>query len=1098
MIKKMTLSEFICLTVFLLCGWMMFVFGGESVFAYGDQDGGGGNVHGSTSCNGCVCGVHYTTSKCKDGTGGASWHIYEIDNRANTNGGPKYSSGLLSNNGWDYSTSEFKSTCPASQYTHYVAFGWDGWDGRNYNGDSKSAKKNVPTHWGPVHRGTCMEANGKCHKPNYNKNNLHTASEIKERLNAGKSVNGWRITDATALKIYKRWKKNATDISNKVGYFCVHLKAELTATAIDKQGNVLRSKFDTSSYSAVLSSDNKNVVVDRTKYSKEGYVFKGWVLDKANAGDESKYVSRVNRYNDEGNPYLYYRSVNNKKFYVNARKLSDDKERKGKMTVYAVYEPGDGDDECTGDCCPGDAGYPNCPTTTTTDNLCGQWGNVVPGKTTTTSRVRNASVADYADWSGSVYAKPTDKIYWHHCYYPGVQTMAFELATPLGSHKDNLGHAETPSDCNEWSGSCSSLSSYEFTNVMLSSGAFGAWTNRFSIGSGSDHGSYSSTYNGQSRSFPIGDSTGQSFSESNNSNVATKDVGATLNEKITTGTPVSASTNNQGPYSWSCKWNKLGKKVHHYTPTYDCNCTTDEETGEKSCETCGGDPVEWDYYGWTDTCRHNTSFISSEIDKSTTNSQADVLVPYNFENNTEITNDADEVLFAGETFEVKFDINVEPRDNETLGNGVPYATKVDGAKSRLKVCPDGMECSYTNYKSEPSLSNFTSMFDFENGYGIQEYTSIVVPDLPAGRNVCVQAQVYPVDSHDDLNLSQTVYPEGDENSWAQSEFACFVVAKKPTLQAWGGNVFSQNNLNTSIAAKRHLSGESYSPSSGGTSGTRLFGSWGELGVFSNGTITGFASGASLGYGGGSSPAFQSWGGSSLVNPTGIVGGSSTSLNSICSRSRLTFSNADAFSKQCTLNSIGGMRSLSNIAKIENDKSSIINVLAVEPDSNIIEVEDDEIVIDGITTDEPYVIRVYKSVKNITINGDIVYNGMYDSMEKIPKIILYGDNVDISCNVKQIDALIIAEGVVDTCYESDEVNDPLRSNQLRVYGAIITSRLDAKRTYGAGPGANSGIAAEIIDFDPALYSFGGGLTDEENDNVAGRLDVSSIHELAPRK
>lgn len=1058
--------------ILMLCGGTLV---GCNVMA---DDSGGGATSGSIGTDsGCSDSPRFTNNDCGDGTGGASWHIFKTTNDATTyrkvglykasrEHGPKYCKKLedqektrncetlnvLSGGGYDF---DLTTKCPKAEYPYYAVYVVDGWQGRTSSGK----KDNVPTYWGPLGWGATFKGDdGKTHKMKPQTAKRMEWDNVKEKLMNKSITNGQRITPGAAKHICKLVEngkcKNYTNTKNNlpkgVGFMCINFVA-LTAKAVNMDGSSLESVIKDKTSGLGNSGEDFSI----TRRTATGYTFKGWRTEPTGAILSTDATYSV-------------------------KKMLED------TTVYAVYEMGD---NCVGCQCDN-----SCDDT---DDLCLNWGSVTPGTTTTVSKVRNATVASYSEWSESVYAKPTDKIYWHHCYFPGVQTMAFELATPSGVHVNNSTHAETPSSCSEWSSSCSSLSSYEFTNMMLSSGVFGTWTNKFSIGSGSDKGSYSSTYNGQSRSFPTGDSTAQSFDEPNNSNVRFSDVGATLNEKITTGSPIGASTNNQGPYSWSCDWGYQGEKVHHYTPTYSCKCKTDEETGSTSCETCGGDPVYQSYYGWTSTCSHNTDFISNTIDKNTTSTKADVLIPYNFESNTNVKNEDGDIVFAGEPYTIDFDIIIDPRDNETLGNDAPYATKVDGAKSRIKVCPEDMECEFTSYTNESSLSGHTTQSDFENGYEVTGTpTSIVIPDIPAGKEVCVQSQVYPVDSHDDLNLSTSAYPEGDEDSWAQSDFVCFIVAKRPGLQAWGGNVFSQNQISTDIASKKHIGGESWNPSNGGGNTMRLFGSWGELGVFSNGKITGFASGASLGYENGSSPAFQNWNWSPLLNPTGAVGGSTTNIGDVCSRNRLTFSNADAFSKRCNSSSIGGMRSTSNVSKIQNDKSSIINILASSSSANMI--SGDSNTINGLTTNEPYVVQMYKYNNTLTINGDVIYDGIYDSFEKIPKIVFYAKNIDISCNVNRIDALVIAENVVDTCYESYDANDEARARQLRVNGAIITSQLDAKRTYGAGPGVNSGIAAEIIDFDPSLYSFGSGITDTSEDNVAGRLDVTYIHELAPRK
>ena len=76
-----------------------------------------------------------------------------------------------------------------------------------------------------------------------------------------------------------------------------------------------------------------------------------------------------------------------------------------------------------------------------------------------------------------------------------------------------------------------------------------------------------------------------------------------------------------------------------------------------------------------------------------------------------------------------------------------------------------------------------------------------------------------------------------------------------------------------------------------------------------------------------------------------------------------------------------------------------------------------------------------------------------------------------------------------------INNPENSNQLTINGAIIAKRLIANRTYGAATGANSIVPAEIVNFDPTLYQFGGSA--EANDDTTGRLDVTTMHEVAPR-
>ena len=149
----------------------------------------------------------------------------------------------------------------------------------------------------------------------------------------------------------------------------------------------------------------------------------------------------------------------------------------------------------------------------------------------------------------------------------------------------------------------------------------------------------------------------------------------------------------------------------------------------------------------------------------------------------------------------------------------------------------------------------------------------------------------------------------------------------------------------------------------------------------------------------------------------------------------------------------------------------------------------------------------KFEKNGSIENNLVVPANYESFENMPIFIIYsGRDIFIDCNVTRLDALIIAEGTVYTCANRDgsvpDVDDPLRSQQLVINGAVIANTVEATRTYGAGPGVNSIVPAEIINFNPVLYQFGGSsvaTTDEANSGfVSGQLDTVYIHELAPRK
>jgi hypothetical protein len=158
------------------------------------------------------------------------------------------------------------------------------------------------------------------------------------------------------------------------------------------------------------------------------------------------------------------------------------------------------------------------------------------------------------------------------------------------------------------------------------------------------------------------------------------------------------------------------------------------------------------------------------------------------------------------------------------------------------------------------------------------------------------------------------------------------------------------------------------------------------------------------------------------------------------------------------------------------------------------------------------IQMVHSDNTVYVRGNIVYGDTYKKYSELPKLVLYGRNVVIDCNVTRIDALIIADEKVVTCNNynnvnlngsvvslkaaiEDRIDDRINSRQLKINGAVVTKTLIANRTYGAASGANSIVPAEIINFDPTLYMWGG-LGNEEGSD--GDLEVTMMKELAPRK
>ena len=467
------------------------------------------------------------------------------------------------------------------------------------------------------------------------------------------------------------------------------------------------------------------------------------------------------------------------------------------------------------------------------------------------------------------------------------------------------------------------------------------------------------------------------------------------------------------------------------------------------------------------------------------------------------------------------------------------------------------ECNLSTYEGCGRRTN--TLMVVESSSGASRNYSFMVPDYDAGVYVCVALAVFPADSGEDDNISTSGYTK----AWRVSNSKCFKIAKKPSLQVWGGNVYAAGSITTAVARKKvtaYYSGE------------HSFGSWGEMGVIAGGRVTGFGSGASLGYA--LNNGDKVW---PYYNPAPSVGNNdSTSLGGpggstkfdYCMWSVLTFAN------EFCPGSAGNLSGMSGNAIA--DKGSVIDKMFSGDDTNnecLIEVsdinqadcfysgndmevggaviesdgggepvgldiddddddeelyysddedggeewsdenddagdeieegqassgEDEEIASVGTLELEGDIKRIH-SRGTITISGDLVYSDKkYESLSQIPKLVIYAEHdIDISCNVEEIDALLIAGGTVRTCANSDNINSARNSKQLKIVGAVIANKLEPRRTYGAATGANSIVPAEIINFDPSLYLWNKPVNNVAEEIVTGGLEPSFVVEVSPR-
>lgn len=526
---------------------------------------------------------------------------------------------------------------------------------------------------------------------------------------------------------------------------------------------------------------------------------------------------------------------------------------------------------------------------------------------------------------------------------------------------------------------------------------------------------------------------------------------------------------------------------------------------------------------------NNSNYDTAVVDTGSLSDSVQAYVPYNFKNSTTVTNkESNTTLYSGESITIHHNFVIEPKPNSltTKSSDEKYATTIGNPKTHLEMCVGGSSCEngstfvaqYQTADKTKSNGLDTTIANMWTGKTIDVSNTINVPDIAAGTRICLRSAVWPATSGSDSNWND---PDGD-HKWAYSAPVCFTVAKKPSIQIWGGNVYSSGKISTATSTKGNLADyNTYGIQS--TYTKRSFGSWAELGIISNGKIKGLSSGASMGYGaidnGVLSPnPFANNSAYSAPNP----GGSAQSLN--CKRSPLTFAN------NCSGDETPAIGNSIASTNIKADKSALINKYIygtnaeVPTVSGIVSLNDGSKLINGtqyyygdtsvLTIPKTEIsansLQIVHSTGNIFIDGDINYHNeaTYTLYSSLPKLILYAEkNIYINCSaVSRIDAVMIAgkdgtkDGIVKTCADIDgnepDVNSQERSHQLSIYGAVIANKLVPNRTYGAATGANSIVPAEIINFDPTLYLWGGSdaaTSEDRNTN----MDVTYLKEVAPR-
>jgi hypothetical protein len=276
--------------------------------------------------------------------------------------------------------------------------------------------------------------------------------------------------------------------------------------------------------------------------------------------------------------------------------------------------------------------------------------------------------------------------------------------------------------------------------------------------------------------------------------------------------------------------------------------------------------------------------------------------------------------------------------------------------------------------------------------------------------------------------------------------------------------------------------------------SRLFGSWGELAVAS-GDNNKMASGAAWGYASNNNGALQPNSRDGLSTEGNPGGGMS---DDECDYSVLTFgSGCGMFSDK------GGGSDNIDIDKLIGE----LKEAGYEKKGSIEEVK---------TFEENGNKKRYYYAEKVDIGSNIEIDRAeerYGKFGNVKSIVIMAKNIDISCGVTRIDAILIATEVIDTCVYDEKPNSSnggddwrekaegqlanlgIAQQQLIINGAMYAKTIYFDRTYGAGTGTRSIVPAEIVNYDNSMLFTGGSGGGTANGD--GVMDVVYVRELAPR-
>ncbi len=300
-----------------------------------------------------------------------------------------------------------------------------------------------------------------------------------------------------------------------------------------------------------------------------------------------------------------------------------------------------------------------------------------------------------------------------------------------------------------------------------------------------------------------------------------------------------------------------------------------------------------------------------------------------------------------------------------------------------------------------------------------------IGDVPVGTRICFALSIQPRSNSD--------------TQWGHSKPLCTVVGKKPKVQIWGGDLNVRGKIETSTSVK-DVSGSQ-----------QTFGSWVEYGVFSVGSNSRFASGSGL---------------------------NGQTDNSQLAWSKLTFANkdntgADSFGQYTTGPGFPGVPNVASFFNAFSNKQPAgggdISGLGYVNGTPVVVRTGGNMTITNSNIPPTHSVIIY-STGTVTIDGDINYaNGPFSNIRDIPQVVIIAQNILIKDTVAHIDAWLVSNDTIDTCYNLAGNPTSNKCNiLLEVNGPVITKRLFLRRTAGSDTGPQSGEPAERFNLRPDAF------------------------------